>query len=90
MRCVAAPPSDQNWNEYVFLPCVWGDGALSVFVDPMITVRVNDAMDEAPFTTSMRPPGIVWKVSTTVWGSSRMLVVLVRPPESVAVSLSSR
>ena len=33
---------------------------------------------------------MVWKVSTTVRGSSRRVLVAVRPPESVAVSRSSR
>ena len=43
-----------------------------------------------PFTTSCIPPGFVWKLRTTVRGSSRTVFVSVRPPESVAVSFSSR
>jgi hypothetical protein len=39
--------------------------------------------------TRFRPPGLVLKVSTTVLGSSRTLVVAVSPPESLAVSRSS-
>jgi hypothetical protein len=63
---------------------------MTVFFDPMITVRVNDVLAEAPFTVSWSPPGFVWNVSTTVRGSSRSVVVSVRPPESVAVRVSSR
>jgi hypothetical protein len=41
-------------------------------------------------TASLNPVGLVWKLSTTVLGSSRTLYVSVRPPESVAVRRSSR
>jgi hypothetical protein len=37
-------------------------------------------------TTSWSPPGVVWNVKVTVRGSGRKVLVLVRPPESVAVS----
>jgi hypothetical protein len=59
-------------------------------VDPTITVREKVAVAVVPFTASCKPPGMVWKVSTTVRGSSRRVTVCVRPPESVAVSSSSR
>ena len=61
-----------------------------VFVEPTITVRVNGALDWLLLTTSLSPPGTVEKVKMTVRGSSRTVLVSVRPPESVAVSLSSR
>jgi hypothetical protein len=61
-----------------------------VFVDPMITVRVKLALASAPFITSLSPPTVVWNVKVTVCGSSRTVLVSDRPPESVAVSLSSR
>jgi len=41
-------------------------------------------------TVSRSPAGSDPKLSSTVRGSSRTLVVSVKPPESVAVSLSSR
>ena len=61
-----------------------------VLLDPMITVRVKVAVAWDPFTASLRPPGVLWKVSTTVRGSSRRVRVPVSPPESVAVRVSSR
>jgi hypothetical protein len=61
-----------------------------VLVDPTITVRVNVAVDWLPLTASLSPPGVVWNVKVTVCGSSRKVLVSVRPSESVAVSLSSR
>ena len=42
-----------------------------VLVEPTITVRVKGAVAWVPFTASCSPPGVVWKVSTTVRGSSR-------------------
>src|SRR6185503_7984788 len=56
----------------------------------MITVRVNGAVDVAAFTASDSPLGIVWKLSTTVWGSSRRVTEDCVPKLSVAVSVSSR
>ncbi len=61
-----------------------------VFFEPTITVRVNEAAFVLPLTVNWRPPGLVWNVSATVCGSSRTLLVSLRPPESVAVSFSSR
>jgi hypothetical protein len=61
-----------------------------VWAEPTITVRVKEALADAPSTVRARPPGLVWKESTTVLGSSRTDVVWLRPPESVAVSRSSR
>ena len=61
-----------------------------VLVEPTITVRVNDDLELVLFTDERSPPGVVWKVRTTVFGSRRRVLVSVRPPESVAVSFSSR
>ena len=58
----------------------WGVTALSVLLEPAITVRVMGALAAVPFTASWRPPGLVWKVSCTVFGSSRTAVVEVSPP----------
>src|SRR5918994_1216948 len=56
-----------------------------------MTVREKGVVDSAPFTTSFSPAaGSDRKLSSTVWGSRRTLLVSVKPPESVAVSLSSR
>src|SRR5262249_55515123 len=68
-----------------------GDRALTVFAEPMTTLTENGALCRVPFTTKWRttPRGRVLNVSTTVFGSSRTLVVEVSPPESVAVSCSS-
>jgi hypothetical protein len=61
-----------------------------LLVEPTITVRVNADFDVVLPTVSDNPPGVLWKVRTTVLGSSLSTLVSVRPPESVAVSLSSR
>ena len=84
------PSSDQDAKLYVLLFLFCGDGALMVWVEPTITVRVNVAVEPLPSTVSDSPPGLVWKVSATVFGSRRRTFVSVRPPESVAVSFSSR
>ena len=62
----------------------------TVFVDPTMTVLVKVAVPAVPFTVRRRPPGMELKVRVTVLGSSRTVLVSVSPPESVAVSLSSR
>src|SRR5262245_15632291 len=61
-----------------------------VLLDPTMTVRVNVAVELAPLNVSWSAHGAVWNVKTTVFGSSRSALVFVRPPESVAVRLSSR
>jgi hypothetical protein len=69
---------------------VCGDPALIVFVEPVITVRVNGVVPATPFTTSWSPLGFDANVNATDCGSSWTLVVADCPPESVAVSCSSR
>ena len=87
---LAAPPSDQPVKAYVRPPSVCGPGALSPWVEPWMTVRVNGAAPLNEPTESCRPAGAVSNVSATVFGSSRRRTVLVRPDASVAVSSSSR
>ena len=71
-------------------PSVCGVGALMLLFEPSITVLVKGvALLELP-TTSCRPEGELWKLSSTVRGSSRSVFVSVRPPASVAVRRSSR
>ncbi len=55
-----------------------------------MTVRMKGVVDDAPLTASCKPAGVDEKVSPTVMGSSRTVFVAVRPPASVAVSVSSR
>src|SRR5512132_621410 len=92
MVWLCGPPSDHEVKLYVdFLNCC-GDGALTEFAEPATTVTENGVLRGASLTTRLlraRPPGLVLKVSTTVFGSSRTLFVDVSPPESVAVSCSS-
>ena len=71
-------------------PKVWGETALTEFVEPMITVRVTGAVPAVLPTTSWRPAGLDAKVRFTVCGSSWMLSTSVSPPASVAVRRSSR
>ena len=56
-----------------------------------MTVRLKGVAvaSESP-TTNCKPAGSDWKFNCTAWGSSRTVLVSVRPLESVAVSLSSR
>src|SRR5438094_1960871 len=92
MVWLCGPPSDHDTKLYVDLLNVCGDGALTEFAEPTTTVTENGVVRGASFTTRSlrtRPPGLVLNVSTTVFGSSRTLVVEVSPPESVAVSCSS-
>ena len=70
-------------------PRVWGEMALTEFVEPTITVRVNGVTDDDALTLSCSPDGLEAKDRTTVFGSRRTLVVVLRPPASVAVSSSS-
>jgi len=86
-----APPSDHFEKEYLDLLNHCGDRALTVFAEPMTTRTENGALCRASFTTKWRTTssGRVLNLSTTVFGSSRTLVVEVSPPESVAVSCSS-
>ena len=73
-----------------FLPFVCGVGAEIVFRDPWITVLVKGVAACEPLSTSARPPGLELSVRVTVRGSSWIDRVSVSPPESVAVSRSSR
>ncbi len=55
-----------------------------------MTVLVNGVAACEPFSTSASPPGLELSVRFTVCGSSWTDRVSVRPPESLAVSRSSR
>ena len=61
-----------------------------MFVEPLMTVRVNVLTWLVPLTTSCKPVGLVWNVNVTVSGERRTLAAPCRPRESAAVSLSSR
>src|SRR5258706_12979085 len=67
-----------------------GVGALTVLVEPWMTVRVNGAVPLVAPTVSCRPTGLDANVRSTVLGCTLTEVVLVRPPESVAVRRNSR
>ena len=54
-----------------------------------MTVRENGAVALVPLNVSFSPVGFVANDSVVVLGSSRTLVVLLRPRASVAVRLSS-
>jgi hypothetical protein len=89
---LCGPPSDQETKLYVDLLKTCGDGALTEFAEPTTTVTENGVARGASLTTMFvrfRPPGLVLKVSTTVLGSNRTLVVEASPPESVAVRTNS-
>src|SRR5262245_59370643 len=92
MVWLCGPPSDHDTKLYVNLLNCCGDGALTEFAEPTTTVTEIGVVRGASFTARSlrtRPPGLVLNVSTTVFGSSRVLVVNVSPPESVAVSRTS-
>jgi hypothetical protein len=69
-------------------PNVCGLGALTLFDEPTITVRVAGAVTDAAPTASWSPLGVVAKVRSTVLGSSCRLVLAWAPAESVAVRTS--
>jgi hypothetical protein len=54
MSWVWAPPSDQDKKVYRLVPLFCGDRALMVFLEPMITVRVNVASVVTDFPPSFR------------------------------------
>ena len=85
-----APPSDHLEKSYLEWLNHCGDPALTVLAEPMTTLTENGVRCLASFTTKWRPTpsGRVLKLSRTVFGFSRTLVVEVSPPESVAVSCS--
>src|SRR5689334_18972661 len=86
------PPSDHDVKKYVDLLNCCGDGALTEFAEPTTAVMENGVVCPASFTprsVMASPPGLVLNVSTTVFGSSRTLVVEASPLESVAVSCNS-
>ena len=71
-------------------PCDCGETALTVFAEPTMTVRVNGATADVPFTAISSPDGFERNERSTVCGLRRTLVVADAPSESVAVSRSSR
>ena len=52
MLWLCGPPSDQEEKTYCVPLRVWGVGALIVFVEPRMTVRVKGAVALVPLTTS--------------------------------------
>jgi hypothetical protein len=66
---------------------VCGVGAMIESVDPAITVRLKGVV-AGPYDAMLtcKPLGTDWNVSVMVCGYRAMLVVVDRPPESVAVS----
>src|SRR6187549_1460558 len=90
MLCVWGPPSDQPRYSYTVPLLACGAGALTESVEPTIAVRVNGVVWLVDPTARVSPAGIDANVRSTVCGSSRTVVVLVKPPESVAVNRRSR
>jgi hypothetical protein len=88
--CVRAPPSDQRSQTYSVSFCVCGDGAETLTAEPTMSVRSNGVVCVDPPTASWSPLGCVENVIFEVFGSSRTDAFPVEPPESVAVSRSSR
>src|SRR4051812_44266607 len=90
MACVCPPPSFQLPKVYVVEPLVCGGGALMVFVDPMMTCRVNGVAWLVEPTVSSSPDGLLANVRFTVCGWRSSVVALVSPRVSVAVRRSCR
>ena len=86
MSCSRDPPSDQDW--YTFEP--WGEGASSPRLEPWIATRVNGAAPMKVPTESCSPDGTLRNCRLTVSGWISTVWVCGRPPESVAVRMSSR
>src|SRR5689334_15384315 len=88
--CVCAPASLQLPNVYVVEPLVCGVGALTEFVEPMMTCRVNGVAWLVEPTVSGSPDGLLANVRFTVCGCRSSVVAVVSPRESVAVRRSCR
>lgn len=88
--CDCAPPSDHDLNCQAFFAFVCGEIAEIEWRDPWITVLLNGVAACAPSSVRARPPGLELSVRVTVLGSSGIDFVSVRPPESLAVSRSSK
>src|SRR5687767_3828369 len=85
-----APPSDHRWKAYDPPARVCGDGTDTVTRDPTITVVVNGVADVRDPSASCSTGRRGGSGIGTGRGTSRRVPVAVRPPESVAVSRSSR
>jgi hypothetical protein len=69
---------------------VCGEGALNELAELTTTVWTDGVVTDVPLTESDSPDGLDANVRPTVFGFNWTLAVFVRPPESVAVSCSSR
>src|SRR4051794_30461166 len=90
MTWVCAPPSDQVPNATGTPLYNCGVGPLTVLVEPWMTVRVNGATWLVAPTVRFSPAGLLTNVRSTVLGCTLTVVLLVSPPESVAVIRNSR
>jgi hypothetical protein len=79
------PPSDHDLKAYDAPATVCGLGALTLFDEPTITVRVVGAVTDAAPNPSCSPLGELATVRSTVLGSSCKLALAWAPAESVAV-----
>ena len=68
MSCVAAPPSDHDWNSYVMSRTLWGETAPSVRVMPTTLCTDTGAARGWPSTFTCSPVGLVVTVRCTVRG----------------------
>src|SRR5205809_1868082 len=64
--CVAGPPSDHDRNPSGWPSTNCGDGALILFAEPTIAVRVKGVSAAASPTAMLSPGGLVSNVRTTV------------------------
>src|SRR5437660_7814670 len=64
--CVAGPPSDHDRNPNGWPSTNCGDGALTLFADPTITVRVKGTSVAASPTAMLSPGGLESNVRTTI------------------------
>jgi hypothetical protein len=85
---VWAPPSDQDTQLHLPRSCC-GDGALRVFRDPTMAVRLNGVGAAVLLNPSVIPDGCDFRVSVVVCGRSTTPFDAMRPFESVAVSVTS-
>ena len=90
IACAAARPSLQLRHRYCATPSSCGDGALTDVTERAITVRVNGVASVSLAKESCRPDGALASVTLDVFGFSGIVLVVLRPSSSVAVSESSR
>src|SRR4051794_34386938 len=88
--CERAPPSDQLLNAAVVAPDPVVGAAVTLTGDFWMKVSVYGATWSVSPTVTVAPVGALENVRSTDFGSSRTVLLSLRPPLSVTVAVRSR